>query len=144
MPKPQGTYLQIKRKDRVVRDAEVSRRVYTLASAAQAHRLRLDGIDIEDAQRIAREAHAVGHELTGRGDRAREALAKLVEHLDEIRESLDKLEKMNTELQAPRHEFRAVTQASSNVTPANAVSMANAVLTLLLVVHWILRGRRGG
>jgi hypothetical protein len=140
MPKPQGTYLQTQKINRIALRAGQARADMAVRGA-NAKRNHLTKLDLTSARNTAYRAHDIGSEDTARGAGIRKALGELVEHLDDYRESLDQLADLTAELREPLFEYRAVTSGHKEITVSNAVNIAIVAIGLLMVVERV-RGKR--
>jgi hypothetical protein len=134
MPKPHGTYLQVQKIKKIALRARQSKTILTLA-AATTRRTFLKKLDLQAARNVAYLAHGIGTEPTDRGSIARRALSDLVDQLGEMKDKLDAMSELHTEMREPVFEFRAVTHGQLNISASNVLSIAMAVITLLMVIE---------
>jgi len=73
----------------------------------------------------------------------RRALSDLVDNLNDMADELAELAETSAELREPVFEFRAVTHGQQGVTASNVLSIAMAVITLLMVLEKYATGKRG-
>ena len=133
MPKPQGTYLQTQKVNKIALRAQQSKRVLKVHSA-ETRRAYLRKLDLRTARNTAYLAHDIGTESTNRGDIARRALAELVDQLGEIKDQIDTMSETFAEIREPHFEFRAVTHDAQVITASNVLAIAMATITLLTVL----------
>ncbi|MBL8197480.1 hypothetical protein [Accumulibacter sp.] len=134
MPKPQGTYLQTQKINKIALRARQSK-VPVRPRSADSTRTHGGNFDLWAARNTAYLAHELGTESTSRGDAARRALAELVEQLDEMKDQIDETSETFAELQEPHFEFRAVTDDQQVITASNVLAIAMSVITLVSVLE---------
>ena len=130
MPKPQGTYLQTQKINKVALRAQRSKVAAKLQTAA-TKRAYSRKLDLWAARNTAYLAHELGAESTDRGDVARRALADLVDQLGEMKDQIDSMSETFAEVREPHFEFKAVTHDQQIITASNVLAIAMATITLL-------------
>jgi len=142
VPKPQGTYLQSQKIVKIALRARRSKIASSLESVA-ARRAYLKRLDTFAARNIAYRAHDQGVAASVQGHVVRRALSDLVDNLNDMADELAELAETSAELREPVFEFRAVTHGQQGVTASNVLSIAMAVITLLMVLEKYATGKRG-
>ena len=139
MPKPQGTYLQTQKIEKIRLRARQDKETVTL-NQASSRRSYSRQFNLLAARNTAYIAQEIGTDPTSRGDVARKALAKVVEDLNDLSEKIEELSQLHGELREPHFDYRAVTSNVSQIGVANVVSIAMAAITLLMVLEKFFYG----
>ncbi len=142
MPKPDGTYLQTQKINKISLRADQSKHAGRVHDA-RIRKEYLRKFDLSSARNTAYLAHELGTEPTDRGNVARRALADLVDQLGEMKGEIDELTQTFAEIREPHFEFRAVTHGYQTITASNVLAISMAAITLLTFLEKAIRGKTG-